>query len=43
MDWSKIILSYIPIHSNTYGLKWIDMHPNKASGNLVRLLGAQTI
>jgi hypothetical protein len=29
VDWSEIKLSFIPFHSNTYGLKWIYMHPNK--------------
>jgi len=28
--WSGIKLSFIPIHSNTCGFKWIHMHPNKA-------------
>ena len=30
VDWSRIELSSIPFHSNTCGLKWIYMHPNKA-------------
>jgi hypothetical protein len=30
VDWSGIKLSFIPFHSNTCGLKWIHMHPNKA-------------
>jgi hypothetical protein len=28
VDWSE--LTSIPFHSNTYGLKWIRMHPNEA-------------
>ena len=30
VDWSGIKLNSIPFHSNTCGLRWIHMHPNKA-------------
>ena len=30
VDWSGIELNSIPFHSNTCGLRWIHMHPNKA-------------
>ena len=29
VDWSGIKLNFIPFHSNTCGLKWTHMHPNK--------------
>jgi hypothetical protein len=30
VDWSGIKLNSIPFHSNTCGLMWIHIHPNKA-------------
>jgi hypothetical protein len=32
VDWSGINLNSIPFHSNTRGLRWIHIHPNKALG-----------
>ena len=30
VDWSEIELNFVSFHSDTCGLRWIHMHPNKA-------------